>query len=196
MKKIIFALLLLILIPATVLAWDDCPYNETDCPSPGTCGKYIDTDNDKICDRSQSAPEDRDEETAGAQMTEDGIDSLTIAKIDNITITKQNKMTYHFLPISLILILLYFMTHISSKKKIISVIGHRKIWNMLLLVSFLISGILGILLVIEINSGVKFSLPFNMLFWHVEVGIAMFAISIFHTLWHRAYFKNMLRIKK
>jgi hypothetical protein len=188
MKKIIFVLLLLILIPATVLAWDDCPRNEIDCPYPGTCSKYVDTDNDEICDRSQPAPEDRDEETAGAQTIKNNIDSLTT--------TKQNKTTYHFLPISLILILLYFITHTLSKRKIISIMEHRKIWNILLLISFLISGILGILLIIEINSGVKFSLPFDMLFWHVEVGIAMFVISIFHTLWHWAYFKNMFKVKK
>lgn len=196
MKKIIFVLLFLILSPVTVLAWDDCPRNEVDCPSPGDCNRYVDTDNDGLCDYSQSAPEDRDKETADAQITEDSIDSLTIAKIDNLTITKQNKMTYHFLPISLILILLYFITHTLSKRKIISIMEHRKIWNILLLISFLISGILGILLIIEINSGVKFSLPFDMLFWHVEVGIAMFVISIFHTLWHRAYFKNMFKVKK
>ena len=196
MKKIIFALLLFITLPTSVLAWDNCPRNEIDCPAPGDCSKYADTDNDGICDYAQSAPEDRNEETAGAQTIKNGVDSLTIAKIDNLTITKQNTMIYHFLPISLILILLYFITHILSKKKIISVIGHRKIWNILLLASFLISGILGILLVVEINSGAKFSLPLDMLFWHVEVGIAMFVISIFHTLWHWAYFKNMLRIKK
>ena len=188
MKKIIFVLLFLILSPITVLAWDDCPRNEVDCPSPGDCNRYVDVDNDQICDRSQLAPEDRDKEIAGAQTTKNDI--------DNLTITKQNKMIYHFLPISLILILLYFMTHILSKKKIISVVNHRKIWNILLLVSFLISGILGILLVIEINSGITIPSPFNMLFWHVEVGIAMFVISIFHTLWHWSYFKNLFILKK
>ena len=186
MKKIVFVLLL-ILIPAITLAWDDCPYNKTDCPRPGICNKYIDTDNDKICDRSQPAPKNRNIEIINAQETND----------KNLIINnKQNKMTYHLVPISLILILLYFITHILSKKKIISVVNHRKIWNVLLLVSFLVSGILGILLVIEINFGIRISSPFNILFWHVETGITMFAISIFHTLWHWAYFKNLFTVKR
>lgn len=183
MKKIIFILFLLISIPTLSLAWDDCPKDEVDCPSPGDCNRYIDVDNDEICDHSQPAPEDRDVEIINTQARED--ENL-------IANNKQNKMTYHLVPISLILVLLYFITHILSKRKIISIVNHRKIWNILLLISFLISGLLGILLIIEINFGIKFPLPFNSLFWHVEVGIAMFVISIFHTFWHWGYFKRMV----
>jgi len=175
-------------VPVAVLAWDDCPLNETDCSYPGDCNRYIDTDNDKICDHSQPAPEDRIEEISSAEVVKENINN----PINN----KRNKMVYHLVPISLILIIIYLFTHILSKKKIISVVYHRKIWNILLLISFLISGILGILLIIEINFGAKFSLPFNILFWHVEVGIAMFAISMFHIFWHWAYFKNVLRVRK
>lgn len=193
MRKIIFVLLLFIMLPANALAWDDCPRDEIDCPYPGDCNKYVDTDNDKICDRSQPAPEDRND---GATITMAVSSSSTkmpetIAKTNN-----RSKGIYHLLPISLLLLILYAISHISSKKKIISIVNHRKIWNILLLVSFLISGIFGILLVIEINFGTKFSLPFNMLFWHVEIGIAMFAISIFHIFWHWTYFKNMIRINR
>ncbi len=187
MKKIIFALFLSILIPIIALAWDNCPYDKIDCPAPGDCNRYIDTDNDQICDRSQLAPEDRDAETINTQAIEDK---------NLIAANKQNKTTYHLLSISLILILLYLITHILSKKKIISIVNHRKIWNILLLITFLISGLLGVLLIIEINFNITVPLPFNILFWHVEVGIAMFVISIFHTFWHWTYFKRMLKIKK
>ena len=182
MKKIIFALLLLILIPAITLAWDDCPHNEADCPFPGKCSRYVDIDNDEICDHSQPMSENKIEAT-----TEDE---------NSLTTTKQNKMTYHLVPISLILVLLYFITCVLSKKKIISVVDRRKIWNVLLLITFLISGILGIILVIEINFGTKLLLPFNILFWHVEVGIAMFIICMLHIVERRNYFKNLLMLKK
>ncbi len=187
MKKIIFILILSILIPAITLAWDDCPHDKVDCPAPGDCVRYIDTDNDQICDHSQPAPEDRNIEITSVQTTSDK---------DLIINNEQNKTTYHLIPISLLLIILYAITHILSKKKIVSVVKHRKIWNILLLITFLVSGILGILLVIRINFGIAIPLPFNILFWHVEVGIAMFVISIFHTLWHWAYFKNLFIIKK
>ena len=185
MKKIILILFLLILIPLVTLAWDDCPYGEVDCPHPGDCSRYIDTDGDGICDHSQPVPKDRNVETINTQTISD----------KNLTANnKQSAMTYHLAPISLFLILLYFITHILSKKKVISVVKHRKIWNFLLLISFLISGFLGILLIIKINFGSTIPLPFNTLFWHVEAGIAMFMISIFHTFWHWAYFKNMFKI--
>ena len=185
-KKIIFALLVLILIPTAVLAWNDCPSGEVLCE--GKCGQFIDTDNDGICDHSQPAPKDRNKEIAASIKTEQG---TAISESNN----NKNKKIYHLLPISLFLILMYIISHILSKKKIISIVSHRKTWNMLLLITFLISAIPGILLVIKINFGITIPLPFNILFWHVEAGIAMTVISIFHIIWHWAYFKNVFRIK-
>jgi len=101
---------------------------------------------------------------------------------------------YDLLPISLVLIVMYLFSHILSKKKIISIAKHRLFWNMLLLLAFLGSGILGILLVIKINLGIAITLPFNIVFWHVEIGIAMVVISIFHILWHLSYFKTLFKI--
>lgn len=180
MKKIVFILILLILIPATALAWDDCPRNEINCPAPGDCSRYIDVDNDEICDRSQLVPEDRNIKIINTQET----------SAKNLIITNQNKMTYHLIPISLLLIILYAITRILSRKKIISVINHRKIWNVLLLISFLISGIFGIILIVEINFETNFLLPFNILFWHVEIGIAMFIICVIHIIERWRYFKK------
>jgi len=105
-------------------------------------------------------------------------------------------MTYHLIPISLLLIVFYAITRILSKKKSISVMTHRKIWNILLLISFLISGVLGIILILEINFKTKFLLPFNILFLHVEIGIAMFLISILHIIERWNYFKNLFILKK
>ena len=110
--------------------------------------------------------------------------------------SNRSERTYHFLSISLPLIALYLIGCVLSKKKIINFVAHRKFWNVLLLITFLISGILGILLVIRINFNTPIRLPFDILFWHVEVGIAMVVISVFHALWHWAYFKSLFRIRK
>jgi uncharacterized integral membrane protein len=218
MKKIIFTLSILMLIPMISLAWDDCPYGEIDCPDPGECSRYIDTDNDGICDHSQPAPADR--ETGGESGEETDLDlsgegrelndSYELATNKDLEIKdqqvqevvtevvneKKSGRSYHLLPISLILIVLYIISHILSKKKVISVINHRKFWNILLLITFLASGISGILLVIKVNFGIVISAPFNMLFFHVETGIAMAVISIFHIIWHWAYFKSFVKFKK
>ncbi|MCD4668965.1 MAG: hypothetical protein K8S14_00820 [Actinomycetia bacterium] len=220
MKKIILILILLVLIPAATLAFEDCPYDKADCAFPGECSRYIDADNDGICDKSQPAPEDRSNDTTTAKddtvtaaedstiTTEDmtiatGAAAIAVAESNSgdqipeaeVETDNQSKITYHLLLIFLVLIALYTISYILSRKKIIRVATHRKIWNIILLVSFLISGLLGVLLVIRINYGVEMPMPFNVLYWHVEIGIAMFIISLFHTFWHGAYFKRLFKIK-
>ena len=60
MKKLFFIFFNIFLISSlsTIYAWDDCPYGKTDssCTFPGECGKYIDTNNNGICDHSEPAP--------------------------------------------------------------------------------------------------------------------------------------------
>ena len=34
-------------------SYSDCPLGNVDCKYPGACGKYIDTDNNDICDHSE-----------------------------------------------------------------------------------------------------------------------------------------------
>jgi hypothetical protein len=37
-------------------AWDNCPKGLTDDPYPGECSRYVDSNDDGICDLSQSDP--------------------------------------------------------------------------------------------------------------------------------------------
>ena len=185
-------MILLVIISGATLAFEDCPHDEIDCAYPGECSRYIDTDDDGICDKSQSAPEDRVESTPVVEVESDSDVQITETPA---VIESKTKATYDLLVIFLALSILYAVSYILSKKKIIRVASHRKIWNILLLVSFLISGSLGILLVIRINYGIAIPLPFNVLYWHVEFSIAMFLISLFHTLWHGAYLKKLFKFK-
>ena len=178
-KSIIICILIILTIPtiaSIVSAWDDCPFGEVNDAYPGDCGIYVDTDGDGICDLSQLAPEDRD----GQQEAKES----AVGRID-----------YFFIHIMFILITFYFVSLLISKKKK-KMRQHRKIWNILLLITFLISGIFGILLVLRINYGIEIPLYSDLLFWHVEFGIAMTIISIFHITWHWKYFKNMIPKKK
>ncbi|MBN1754893.1 hypothetical protein JW877_01635 [bacterium] len=109
---------------------------------------------------------------------------------------KRGKSEYHLLPILLGLMLLYFLSYILSRKGVYRKATHRKIWNLLLLLTFLFMSILGILLILQVNFGILTNTKFNMLFWHVEVGIAMFAIAIFHLVWHLNYFKCYFKTGK
>lgn len=101
---------------------------------------------------------------------------------------------YHFIPITIILIILYLSTFYLYKRKIFTRITHLIIWNCILLVSFILSSVLGILLIIRVNFGLSILLPFNILFWHVEFGIVMMVIGIFHLIYNWRFYKYIFSI--
>jgi len=216
-KAMVFSLIIIFLIclPTTVWAWDDCPRGDS-CTYPGQCSRYIDTNQDGICDHGQEEPVvNTSTQTSGAEVATDSYtrqhrrgniqsdsESQSSATFDSAQITTfvgssalgqhNNTQIYHLSQILTGLTLLYFVTYLLSRKGVIRVVTHRKLWNMALLFSFLISAVLGVILVIEINFGLDIWLPFDTLFWHVETGIAMGIIGIFHVIWHWAYFKKMV----
>jgi hypothetical protein len=145
-KLIVIAILFSSLFSTNAYAWDDCPHGEVNDPYPGDCARYVDTDGDGICDHSQPAPEDRNDDNNIIATEKDLHDLVTGQELKN-----DNGSVYHLLPISLSLLFLYIVTSVLSRKKIISIINHKKIWNILLLFAFLISGTLSILLVIRMN---------------------------------------------
>lgn len=183
---ILFLLFLFTVSPAQ--AWENCPFGEINEPYPGTCGRYIDSDNDGICDLSQPAPDER-------INSNDPNDNVTIqgsTESQAIVQSTDSRLNYYFIPIALVLSLFYSVTSILSKKTKIKGAQHKKIWNVLLLITFLVSGIFGIVLAILISYGIRLSFYVDLLFWHVEFGIAMAIISIFHVTWHWNYYKKMI----
>jgi hypothetical protein len=101
--------------------------------------------------------------------------------------------TYHFIEIAGLLAAAYALTYGLARKGNITLVTHRRIWNVFLLLSFVFVGSLGLLLVIRINYGLAPLQHFFVLFWHVEAGIAMAVISIFHVLWHWRYYACMMK---
>ena len=87
------------------------------------------------------------------------------------------------------------ITVLSAKRNLITRLTHKRIWNVVLLASFLISALLAVFLIIRINWGVSPRLPFNMLYWHVEAGTVMLVISIFHIFERRLFYICMLAFK-
>lgn len=188
MKKILF---LLLFFPVATFAFDDCPKGKTDssCEYPGECGKYVDENGNEICDHSELAPVL--EKTTGVENSGEGF-----AQNTDSTGKEKRKSTYNFIPLIIILLAIYFATWFLAKKKKIKLLTHRRIWNNLLLITFLIAGLTGIYLVLRINYGFVINFPFNALYWHVEMGIAMSIITIFHTAWHWRYFASMFQRKE
>jgi hypothetical protein len=96
--------------------------------------------------------------------------------------------SYHVFAIIITVLLAYCLTFVLVKRGKLALIIHRRIWNYLLLVVFLASALLGLFLAIQID----YNLPLNWyrisLWLHVEFGIIMATISIFHIVWHSYYF--------
>ena len=186
-KKIsifVFIFIFFSLLNQSVSAWDNCPFGEVNESYPGTCGRYIDTDNDNICDLSQPPPESR-------VVIEDNSNNYPNAENNN---SKSNSgINYYFVPIAVFLFAVYLISLYLSRIKKIKVSQHRKIWNVILLITFLVSGIFGIILAILISYGIRLDFYSDLLFWHVEFGIAMAIISIFHISWYWKYFRRIFK---
>jgi hypothetical protein len=91
---------------------------------------------------------------------------------------------YYISPIAIGFFLIYAASFILYKTKCMKVATHRKIWNVLLLTTFMVTGVFGLLLTVQLQYALPFTIPINMLFWHVEAGIVMTLISFFHMGWH------------
>jgi hypothetical protein len=76
MKKYFLAFALILMLNLS-FAWDDCPFGRVNCTYPGECGRYIDTNNNGICDHSEPAPtttESLSIEETNTQLTEELVD--------------------------------------------------------------------------------------------------------------------------
>lgn len=103
---------------------------------------------------------------------------------------------YYVSPIAIAFFLIYAVSFFLYKTKRIKIATHRKIWNVMLLATFLVTGIFGLLLTIQLDYALPFQMPVDILFWHVEAGIAMSLISIFHIAWHSKYYAKLFRTSR
>lgn len=170
MKRLFLVLgLILMLNLASSL---DCPFGLTDDPYPGSCARYVDSNKDGLCD-----------------LSEQEIEPVAKTEVKETSLVGR----YYLIPIVLLSVFLYILSFVLQKKQKVSLFTHRKIWNLLLLISFVLVAITSVFLVIRLEYGTAISFPVNLTFWHIEIGIVMILISIFHALWHIKYYKSYLR---
>jgi len=95
---------------------------------------------------------------------------------------------YLLIPIELILLILYGISLLFSRLDVISKSIHRKIWNYSLLATFLVAACLGTLMAVQINYKMEVPWTEKVLKWHVNFGLAMSVIGVFHLLWNWRYY--------
>lgn len=100
-----------------------------------------------------------------------------------------------FLP-SIPVIVGYLGTYILYKTGIIKKKIHVNIWHFIICVAFLISGGAGFLLVLLLDAGISIPINAQLLYWHVELGVTLVIVTIFHFHIYKKGFKAMLGLKK
>jgi hypothetical protein len=225
LKKMFYALAfgMLFLMPFTLQA--QCPFGEkVNCT--GECGRFYDENGDSFCDNGLVQKEETIAETITTQVEEvkpkqevkktepKPIVQQEKEEIQPITATlttteqiapikteiqpekKKTKKPYNIILITSIVLLAYLLTFILVKAGKLKKLSHRKIWNVILLITFLVSCLLGFLLALQINYGFCMDWFRSFLKWHVEFGIAMTLIAVIHIVWHYKYYTTMISKKK
>ena len=193
-----------------------CPYGIVNDPFPGQCSRYIDLDGDGMCDLSQvtTAAQTTDTTTTTTDETstvtdsgqgngahaevQDPVDANATTIQDTSSMDSGNLggdgNNYLVLPISMLIIGGYLITHFLFKKGILKRNKHRRIWNLLLTAGYLGSGGTGVILVVLINMGIRTALNPSLIFWHVELSILMVVGTLIHLHIYRKPFRNMFRV--
>ncbi|HNZ84525.1 MAG TPA: hypothetical protein PKZ29_01480 [Candidatus Woesebacteria bacterium] len=90
---------------------------------------------------------------------------------------------------------LYLISAFLVKFKKLSPVTQRRFWNLVLLISFLVSGLTGLFFAFAIDQNRHLPNYLTGLWLHVEFGIVMATIAIFHALWHLPYFRGIFPTK-
>ncbi|MCK9151144.1 hypothetical protein [Methanobacterium alcaliphilum] len=85
----------------------------------------------------------------------------------------------------------YFVTYILYKVDIIRKAQHVALWNAVLFLAFLVSGGAGFLLMVLMEMGVITPINYTLMYWHVELGITLVLVTIFHL---HIYWKSTKRM--
>jgi hypothetical protein len=107
-------------------------------------------------------------------------------------------MNYYPIAVAGFVLLAYFVSYIYTRKNILTrkihypFTVHRKIWNIILLIAFLVFAPLGFILAVNKVYYIGID-PVSILTWHVNFGVGFLVIAIFHALWHINYFRKSIR---
>ncbi|MDR3291397.1 MAG: hypothetical protein LBT10_04520 [Methanobrevibacter sp.] len=101
---------------------------------------------------------------------------------------------YNILLITISLLIFYLLSYILYDNRNISRNTYKRIWTLILLFSFLFTGVSGILLSTLSDFNINNFFKFNLIFWHVECGIVFAITIIFHINIHLKTIIKFLRL--
>ncbi len=173
MKFFILMGLIFLFFPFLVYAWGGCPYSFVNDEAPGLCVRYTDSNHDQLCDNSQPSPQKQ-----------------KAVEPDN----------YNFGQIVITILFLYGLTRylilFKQQKKVVwlnwlTKVRFRRVLNYLLLISFLLSLITGLVDLFHLLGWLKISAQW--LYWHIEFSIAFAVFALIHLIERRRNFFNFFK---
>ncbi|MGD2033477.1 MAG: hypothetical protein PVF73_00360 [Bacteroidales bacterium] len=102
---------------------------------------------------------------------------------------------YLLLPLAITSLLLYLLSHILVRTGILPKSFHRKFWNVVLLLTFLVTAVIGLLLVVQITYKLDWNIMDKLMAWHVDFGIVMSFAATYHLIWHFSYYLKLFNQK-
>jgi predicted membrane-bound spermidine synthase len=99
---------------------------------------------------------------------------------------------YHVAGTGTTILILYIISYIFCRIGYYPLSYHKKFWNSILALAFIVAAIAGILMALQITY--KWDIPSvkTILKWHVEFGIGMAVTGLLHFIWHLSYFVNII----
>ena len=94
-------------------------------------------------------------------------------------------MVYDILLPALPVLFGYLLTYTLYRTDLMKKSFHVNVWNFIIGCSFLISGLAGFILLILLDMRIALPVSAQLLYWHVEFGITVAIVTIFHfhTYW-------------
>lgn len=102
-------------------------------------------------------------------------------------------MVYDTLIPSIPFLIGYLSTYTLYRKGLIRKIIHVSVWNFIILVAFMISGGAGLLLILLLELGMKLPISPQLLYWHVELGVTLAIVTLFHLHIYWKTFRSMFQ---
>lgn len=127
-------------------------------------------------------------ETPASSALTDTVSATSQAATELPAIEPKITDKYHFTTLALAAAVLFLIGKVLVFSKKIKAIAEKRFWNVLLLISFMGSGITGLVLSMRRDYGIFISLPANFLWLHAVTSIVMAFISIYHIIWHWKYY--------
>jgi hypothetical protein len=194
-KKLYVVILITLLTPIAVYAWNDCPYGTVDDPYPGQCPRYVDTNQNKICDHSESPSSGSlsnvsvTEQASNSAANNNGTSNPNDIQNAN-SVPPEN---FNLIPVVITTIIIYLVTYLLYLEQRLTRNFYLAIWKYVLMASFIATGVTGLILTIFINYGIQSSWNLTIDFWHAEFAIVMAVSTLFHL---HLYWKQVKRVFK